>query len=44
MTIFDYYIVIIYLFAVFYVGIRYRDRSSDFSTFMIAGRKVGLSL
>ena len=44
MTIFDYYIVLIYLFSVFYIGIRYRDRSSDFSTFMIAGRKVGLSL
>ena len=44
MTFIDYSIVFIYLMAVFYIGISYRDRSSDFSTFMIAGRKVGLSL
>ena len=40
----DYFIVAVYLITIFYVGIRYRDRSSSFSTFMIAGRKVGLSL
>ena len=44
MTIFDYYIVLIYIVSVFYLGVKYRDRSSDFSNFMIAGRKVGLSL
>ena len=44
MTLIDYSIVLIYLLGVFYIGISYRDRSSDFSTFMIAGRKVGLSL
>ena len=44
MSFIDYTIVIIYLFSVFYIGLRYRDRSSDFSTFMIADRKVGLSL
>ena len=40
----DYSIIAIYLISVFYIGIRYRDKSSNFSTFMIAGRKVGLSL
>ena len=44
MSIIDYGIIIIYLFSVFYIGLRYRDKSSDFSTFMIADRKVGLSL
>ena len=44
MTIFDYYIVLTYIVSVFYLGLKYRDRSSDFSNFMIAGRKVGLSL
>jgi len=44
MTIFDYYIVLTYIVSVFYLGVKYRDRSSDFSNFMIAGRKVGLSL
>ena len=44
MTLFDYNIVIIYIVSVFYLGVKYRDRSSDFSNFMIAGRKVGLSL
>ena len=44
MSLIDYGIVAIYLFSVFYIGIRYRDRSSNFSTFMIADRKVGLSL
>ena len=44
MTTLDYLIVVLYLFSIFYIGIRYRDRSSNFSTFMIAGRKVGLSL
>ena len=44
MTPIDYSIVFIYLIAVFYIGISYRDRSSNFSTFMIADRKIGLSL
>ena len=44
MSFIDYGIIAIYLFSVFYIGLRYRDRSSDFSTFMIADRKVGLSL
>tara|TARA_Y100001978_G_scaffold201511_1_gene220030 strand:+ start:3017 stop:4498 length:1482 start_codon:yes stop_codon:yes gene_type:complete len=44
MTIFDYFIVLTYIVSVFYLGLKYRDRSSDFSNFMIAGRKVGLSL
>ena len=44
MSFIDYGIIVIYLFSVFYIGLRYRDRSSDFSTFMIADRKVGLSL
>ena len=44
MTTFDYYIVLTYIVSVFYLGVKYRDRSSDFSNFMIAGRKVGLSL
>jgi SSS family solute:Na+ symporter len=44
MSLIDYGIIVVYLFSVFYIGIRYRDRSSDFSTFMIADRKVGLSL
>ena len=44
MTFIDYAIVAIYLIGVFYIGISFRDRSSNFSTFMIAGRKVGLSL
>lgn len=44
MTTLDYLIVVLYLFSIFYIGIRYRDRSSNFTTFMIAGRKVGLSL
>ena len=44
MTLLDYFIVVLYLLTIFYVGIKYRDRSSNFSTFMIAGRKVGLSL
>jgi len=44
MTTLDYLIVALYLFSIFYIGIRYRDRSSNFSIFMIAGRKVGLSL
>ena len=44
MTTFDYCIVLIYIGSVFYLGLKYRDRSSDFSNFMIAGRKVGLSL
>ena len=44
MTLIDYAIVFVYLISVFYIGISFRDRSSDFSTFMIAGRRVGLSL
>ena len=44
MTPIDYIIVAIYLMAVFYIGILFRDKTSDFSTFMIADRKVGLSL
>lgn len=44
MSYIDYSIVAVYLVSVFYIGIRYRDRSSNFSTFMIAGRRVGLSL
>ena len=44
MTTLDYLIVVLYLFSIFYIGIRYRDRSSNFTIFMIAGRKVGLSL
>lgn len=44
MTTIDYLIIAVYLMSIFYVGIRYRDRSSSFSTFMIAGRRVGLSL
>ena len=44
MTTIDYLIIGVYLMSIFYVGIRYRDRSSSFSTFMIAGRRVGLSL
>jgi len=44
MTPIDYIIVAIYLMVVFYIGISFRDKTSDFSTFMIADRKVGLSL
>ena len=44
MTPIDYIIVAIYLMLVFYIGISFRDKTSDFSTFMIADRKVGLSL
>ena len=44
MTPIDYIIVTIYLMVVFYIGISFRDKTSDFSTFMIADRKVGLSL
>ena len=44
MTPLDYFIVAVYLFTIFYVGLKFRDRSSSFSTFMIAGRKIGLSL
>ena len=44
MTPIDYIIVAIYLMVVFYIGISFRNKTSDFSTFMIADRKVGLSL
>ena len=44
MTPIDYIIVVIYLMVVFYIGILFRHKTSDFSTFMIADRKVGLSL
>ena len=44
MTFFDYSVVIIYLFSIFFIGILFRDRSADFSVFMIANRKVTLSL
>jgi len=44
MNYFDLAIVFVYLFSIFYIGIKFRDRSSNFSTFMIADRKVGLYL
>ena len=44
MSALDLAIIATYLSSVFYIGLKNRIRSSDFSTFMIADRKVGLSL